>query len=91
MIARPGNRARRGAAERIGMIERVPGNRDGKAVKADPRERVPGTECGTRHKVDVANPCHALFVRMQRTSGFEFTWTDERGRSAGAEARVTAG
>ncbi len=37
------------------MIEWVPGNRDGKVVKVDPRERVLETEFGTRHKVDVAN------------------------------------
>jgi sulfur-oxidizing protein SoxZ len=36
-----------------------------------------------------ANPYHVFFVRMDRTSQFEFTWTDEAGRSARAEARVT--
>ena len=35
-----------------------------------------------------ANPYHVFFVRMERTSEFEFTWTDERGRSARATARV---
>jgi sulfur-oxidizing protein SoxZ len=35
-----------------------------------------------------ANPYHVFFVRMQRTSEFEFLWTDERGRSARANARV---
>jgi hypothetical protein len=30
-----------------------------------------------------------FFVRMERTSAFDFTWTDEAGRSARAEARVT--
>jgi sulfur-oxidizing protein SoxZ len=38
-----------------------------------------------------ANPYHVFFVRMDRTGVFEFTWTDERGRSARAEARVTVG
>ncbi|MBB5690851.1 thiosulfate oxidation carrier complex protein SoxZ [Roseomonas alkaliterrae] len=36
-----------------------------------------------------ANPFHVFFVRMERSSAFEFTWTDERGRSARAEARVS--
>jgi sulfur-oxidizing protein SoxZ len=35
------------------------------------------------------NPYHVFFVRMERTGSFEFTWTDEAGRSARAEARVT--
>jgi sulfur-oxidizing protein SoxZ len=38
-----------------------------------------------------ANPYHVFFVRLDRTGTFEFTWTDERGRSARAEARVTVG
>jgi sulfur-oxidizing protein SoxZ len=38
-----------------------------------------------------ANPYHVFFVRMERTSTFDFTWTDEAGRSARAEARVTVG
>lgn len=37
------------------------------------------------------NPYHVFFVRVQRTSEFEFLWTDERGRSARATARVTVG
>jgi sulfur-oxidizing protein SoxZ len=36
-----------------------------------------------------ANPYHVFFVRMERTSQFDFTWTDEAGRSARAEARVS--
>ncbi|MBP0466628.1 thiosulfate oxidation carrier complex protein SoxZ [Roseomonas sp. PWR1] len=36
-----------------------------------------------------ANPYHVFFVRIDRTSQFEFSWTDERGRVARAEARVT--
>lgn len=35
-----------------------------------------------------ANPYHVLFVRLERSSVFEFAWTDERGRVARAEARV---
>ena len=38
-----------------GMIEWVPGNRDGKVTKVDARERVLETEFGTQHKVAVAN------------------------------------
>ncbi len=36
-----------------------------------------------------ANPYHVFFVRMERSSAFDFTWTDEAGRSARAEARVS--
>lgn len=36
-----------------------------------------------------ANPYHVLFVRIERTSEFEFTWFDERGRTARVTARVT--
>jgi len=35
-----------------------------------------------------ANPYHVFFVRMDRTSEFEFVWTDDRGRAARATARV---
>lgn len=35
-----------------------------------------------------ANPYHVFFVRVQRSSEFEFTWSDERGRSARAVTRV---
>jgi sulfur-oxidizing protein SoxZ len=35
-----------------------------------------------------ANPYHVFFVRIERTSVFDFTWTDEGGRSVRAEARV---
>jgi sulfur-oxidizing protein SoxZ len=35
-----------------------------------------------------ANPYHVFFVRVQQTSEFEFTWSDERGRSTRATARV---
>jgi sulfur-oxidizing protein SoxZ len=36
-----------------------------------------------------ANPYHVFFVRIERTSTFDFTWTDGAGRSARAEARVS--
>ena len=36
-----------------------------------------------------ANPYHVFFVRVLRTSEFEFLWTDERGGTARATARVT--
>lgn len=45
----------------------------------------------TFHNGTAANPYHVFFVRMERTSSFAFTWTDERGRSARAEARVSVG
>jgi sulfur-oxidizing protein SoxZ len=38
-----------------------------------------------------ANPYHVFHVRTERTGEFEFLWTDERGRSARATARVTVG
>lgn len=38
-----------------------------------------------------ANPYHVFFLRLDRTSELEFTWTDERGRSARSTARVTIG
>jgi sulfur-oxidizing protein SoxZ len=38
-----------------------------------------------------ANPYHVFFARMARTSEFEFTWSDERGRTARATARVAVG
>jgi sulfur-oxidizing protein SoxZ len=38
-----------------------------------------------------ANPYHVLFVRMERSSEFQFTWTDEAGRTAQATARVAVG
>ncbi|GIX08633.1 thiosulfate oxidation carrier complex protein SoxZ [Elioraea sp.] len=37
------------------------------------------------------NPYHVIHVRIDRTSDFVFAWTDEEGRSARAEARVTVG
>ena len=38
-----------------------------------------------------ANPYHVLFVRVARSSDFEFVWTDEAGRKARATARVSVG
>jgi sulfur-oxidizing protein SoxZ len=38
-----------------------------------------------------ANPYHVLFVRVARSSDFEFVWTDEAGRAARATARVSVG
>ena len=36
-----------------------------------------------------ANPFHVFFLRLERTSEVEFTWSDERGRSVRHLARVT--
>ena len=36
-----------------------------------------------------ANPYHVFFARIERTSDFEFVWTDENGRWVNATARVT--
>jgi sulfur-oxidizing protein SoxZ len=38
-----------------------------------------------------ANPYHVFILRLERTSELEFVWTDERGRSARATARVVVG
>ncbi len=38
-----------------------------------------------------ANPYHVFFLRLDRTSEVEVTWTDERGRGARASARITVG
>lgn len=35
-----------------------------------------------------ANPFHVFFVRIERASELEFTWTDEAGRSARAVHRI---
>lgn len=35
-----------------------------------------------------ANPYHVFFLRLDRTSELDFAWTDERGRTARATARV---
>ena len=37
------------------------------------------------------NPYHVFFVRMERSSEFEFVWSDEQGRSARATHRVSVG
>jgi thiosulfate oxidation carrier complex protein SoxZ len=36
-----------------------------------------------------ANPYHVFFLRLERTSDIDFTWTDEQGRSARATTRIT--
>lgn len=38
-----------------------------------------------------ANPFHVFYLRLDRSSELEFVWTDERGRSARATARVQVG
>jgi sulfur-oxidizing protein SoxZ len=38
-----------------------------------------------------ANPYHVFFLRLDRTSEIDFTWTDERGRSARASTRIAVG
>lgn len=38
-----------------GLIEWVPGNKDGKVVRVDPKEKTFESEFGTKHKVDVGN------------------------------------
>ncbi len=35
-----------------------------------------------------ANPYHVFFVRMERSGSFEFTWTDDAGRTARTQASV---
>ena len=35
-----------------------------------------------------ANPYHLFFLRLDRTSELDFTWSDERGHSVRASARV---
>jgi len=34
------------------------------------------------------NPYHVLFLRMERASELDFTWTDAQGRTARAQARI---
>lgn len=36
-----------------------------------------------------ANPFHVFFLRIERTSELDFTWIDERGRTARATHRIT--
>lgn len=38
-----------------------------------------------------ANPYHVFFARVTKTSDFTFVWSDEKGRSVTASARVTVG
>ena len=74
------------------MIEWVPGNRDGKVVKVDPRERVLETEFGTRHKVDVANvipPQSAAAIAIESGLANDSGWVPVNTRSF--EARAAQG
>ncbi|CAH0285642.1 FCSD flavin-binding domain-containing protein [Roseomonas sp. CECT 9278] len=75
-----------------GMIEWVPGNRDGKVVKVDVRERVLETEFGTRHKVDVANviaPQSAAALAIDAGLANDTGWVPVNARTF--EARAAAG
>ena len=38
-----------------------------------------------------ANPFHVFFLRLDRSSDIEFTFSDERGRSVSSTARITVG
>ena len=38
-----------------------------------------------------ANPFHVFFLRLERSSELDFTFTDERGRTSRATARITVG
>jgi sulfur-oxidizing protein SoxZ len=38
-----------------------------------------------------ANPFHVFFLRLERSSDLDFTFTDERGRTSRATARITVG
>lgn len=38
-----------------------------------------------------ANPFHVFFLRLERSSELDFTFTDERGRTSRASARITVG
>jgi len=38
-----------------------------------------------------ANPYHVFFLRIERTTELDFTWVDERGRVARAQARIAVG
>jgi sulfur-oxidizing protein SoxZ len=69
-----------GHAVQRGMLSRFAVRMDGEQVfAADLRN---GTS---------ANPYHVFYARIERTSDFEFVWTDEAGRTARATARVSAG
>lgn len=41
------------------------------------------------HNGTSANPYHVFFLRIERSSQLHFTWTDEQGRTARTEARIT--
>jgi len=40
------------------------------------------------HNGTAANPFHVFYLKLDRSSDIEFTWTDERGREARHSARV---
>jgi sulfur-oxidizing protein SoxZ len=68
------------AAPARDLIERLEVRRDGTLVfAADLRN---GTS---------PNPYHVVFLRMERSAEFTVTWTDARGRTARAAARVAVG
>ena len=75
-----------------GMIEWVPGNRDGKVTKVDARERVLETEFGTQHKVAVANvipPQAAARIAVEAGLTDQSGWVPVNPRSF--ESRVAPG
>ncbi len=74
------------------MIEWVPGNRDGRVVKVDPREGVLETEFGTRHKVAVANvipPQSAASIAIEAGLANDTGWVPVNTRTF--EARAAQG
>lgn len=83
LIEHPMESGIRGGAEGAvprDMLARLLVQRDGETILA--AELGNGTS---------ANPYHVFFVRLERTAEFSFLWTDERGRSARATARVVVG
>ena len=42
----------------------------------------------TLHNGTSPNPYHVLFLRLDRASDVEFTWTDGQGRTARAQAHI---
>ncbi len=75
-----------------GMIEWVPGNRDGRVTKVDARERVLETEFGTQHKVAVANvipPQSAARIAIEAGLTDQSGWAPVNPRTF--ESRVAPG
>jgi hypothetical protein len=52
-----------------------------------PRERR-GRVAGRVAQRHLGQPYHVFFLRIDRTSELDFTWTDERGRSVRGSARI---